>query len=667
MATLQFADTHNMVAFLSKPTKSDGFEQIVDFLNAHPIRYALTVNPTIYISCIKQFLTTALAKTINGEAQLHAKVDDKKIIVIESSIKRDLRLADEEGIDCLPNCTIFKQIAMMGKPTRNDTQVPQPSGPIESIADEAVHEELGERLVRDATIASCLEAEHDNEQTKTTQKKEIASQHDKIASLKRRVKKLEKRNRSRTHRLKRLYKVSLMARVESSDNEERLGEDASKQGRMINVIDVDGKITLVSVHDEVVSNDANKEMFDVDVLGCEEVFVAGQNENVVEEVVNAAQVSTATTTVTITTKEITLAQALKALKTLKPKMKGIIFQEPEEPVKPKKKDQIRLDKEAAKKLQAEFDEEERLVREKAKKEERANIALIEEWDDIQAKIDDDHQAEEKRNKPPTKTQQRNIMCTYLKNMEGYTLKDLKLREFDSIKEMFDRAFKRVNTFEDFRTELVKEKEKRAGEKLVQEITKKQKVEDDKEKVELKQLMETIPDEEEVAIDVIPLAVKSPRIVDWKIHKEGKKSYYQIVGADEKSQMYMIFSQMLKSFDREDLEDLYKLVKSRYGSTRAVESMDYLLWSDMKIMFKPHVEDEVWKLQKGYKVLEWKLYDFCGVHSLMMQSMQIYMLVEKKHPFTPPTLSLMQEKKLIIDYESKIAYQLLKLIKKQLKN
>ncbi|GJX64744.1 hypothetical protein Tco_0299087 [Tanacetum coccineum] len=71
-------------------------------------------------------------------------------------------------------------------------------------------------------------------------------------------------------------------------------------------------------------------------------------------------------------------------------------------------------------------------------------------------------AVKKRNKPPTKAQQRKIMCTYLKNLEGYKLKDLKLKEFDSIQEMFGRAFKRVNTFEDFRTELVEGKEKRAG-------------------------------------------------------------------------------------------------------------------------------------------------------------------------------------------------------------
>ncbi|GKG10007.1 hypothetical protein Tco_0338753, partial [Tanacetum coccineum] len=128
----------------------------------------------------------------------------------------------------------------------------------------------------------------------------------------------------------------------------------------------------------------------------------GQNENIVEEVVNVAQVSTAATTITITTKEITLAQALEALKTLKPKVKGIVFQEPgkstttttissqqsqdkgkgimiEEPVKPmNKKDQISVDEEVALKLQAEFDEEERLAREKVEKEKEANIALIEE-------------------------------------------------------------------------------------------------------------------------------------------------------------------------------------------------------------------------------------------------------------------------------------------------
>ncbi|GKA17337.1 hypothetical protein Tco_0697174, partial [Tanacetum coccineum] len=114
MANLKFADTHNMVAFLSKPTESDGFEQIVDFLNEHPIKYALTVNHTIYISYIEQFWSTVKAKTINREIQLHALVDGKKIVVTECTVRRDLQLADEDGVDCLPNSTIFKQLALMG-------------------------------------------------------------------------------------------------------------------------------------------------------------------------------------------------------------------------------------------------------------------------------------------------------------------------------------------------------------------------------------------------------------------------------------------------------------------------------------------------------------------------------------------------------------------------
>ncbi|GJT14352.1 hypothetical protein Tco_0861394 [Tanacetum coccineum] len=76
-------------------------------------------------------------------------------------------------------------------------------------------------------------------------------------------------------------------------------------------------------------------------------------------------------------------------------------------------------------------------------------------------------------------------------MEGNKLYDLKLKGFDSIQEMFDRSFKRVNTFEDFRTELVEGKEKRAGTELIQENAKKQKVEDDKETTELKQCLEII--------------------------------------------------------------------------------------------------------------------------------------------------------------------------------
>ncbi|GJZ63357.1 hypothetical protein Tco_0619778 [Tanacetum coccineum] len=75
----KYIATSNCFAFLEKPTESEGFEEIVDFLNANPIKYALTVNPIIYCSCVKQFWDTVKAKTVNREVQLQALVDKKKV------------------------------------------------------------------------------------------------------------------------------------------------------------------------------------------------------------------------------------------------------------------------------------------------------------------------------------------------------------------------------------------------------------------------------------------------------------------------------------------------------------------------------------------------------------------------------------------------------------
>nr|GEV40835.1 retrovirus-related Pol polyprotein from transposon TNT 1-94 [Tanacetum cinerariifolium] len=339
--------------------------------------------------------------------------DGKKIVITESSVRRDLQLADKKGIDCLPNSTILEQLALM---------------------DEAIHKELGDRLVRATTTTSSLEAEQDSGNITKTQSKATPNEPS-----------------SQGIDLGGGPRGNIIQSDEDSiklDELMALCTNLQNKGRRIDANDADDEITLV--------NDADNEMFDVDDLGAEEVFVAEQEV-----------VSTAATTETITTKEITLAQALKALKTSKPKVKGIVFNEPSESTTTLPKQQSQ-------------DKEKRRKHFVAKR------------------------AKEKRRKPQTQAQQKKIMCTYLKNMEGYKLKDLKLKEFDKIQKMFDKAFKR------------------------------QKVEDDKETTELKLLMENILDEEEAPIDAIPLAVKSLRIVDWKIHKEGKKSYYQIVRADGKS-------------------------------------------------------------------------------------------------------------------------------------
>ncbi|GJT11198.1 hypothetical protein Tco_0858240 [Tanacetum coccineum] len=229
-------------------------------------------------------------------------------------------------------------------------------------------------------------------------------------------------------------------------------------------------------------------------------------------------------------------------------------------------------------------------------------------------------------------------------MEGWKPKDLKNKSFTNIQELFDKAMKRVNTFVDYRST-----------ELEPKSIKKQKVDEDKETAELQRLIEIVPDKEEVVIYAIPLATKPPSIVDYKIHKEEKKTNYQIIRADGSSKMYLVFSHMLKSFDSEDLETLWKLVKSKHGSTRPEEGYERVLWGDLKTLFDPHVEDQVWRNQQDYRVLDWKIYDSCGVHSLRMQHMHIHMLVEKIYPFTPATITDMLNKKLQCDHFSEMKY------------
>ncbi|GKD93109.1 hypothetical protein Tco_1372946 [Tanacetum coccineum] len=447
MTTLKFADTHSMVVFLSKHAECEGFKQIVYFLNANPIRYALTINPTIYTSCIKQFWATVKAKTLNGEVQLQALLDGKKITITESittawnefssTMASQLEgMATHDSIYVTPSHTkkIFRNMrrvrkgfsgretplfqtivvqdqAEMGKgtslgsgPTRQETMgVTIAQTRFENISKHFNDPLLargntlqsGEDILKlEELMALCTTLQSrviDLETTKTSQAEEIVS-------LKRRVKKLEKRNKSRTHGLKRLYRVSLSRRVESYEDEGLGEEDASKQGRIAD-IDANKDIYLVNVQ-------TDEDMFGVNDLDGDEVIVesvdvvkiAKETRSVVEEVtavtIPVSAAITTTTTAVITHVEMTLAQALAELKSAKPKAdkdKGKGKMVEQEPVKKmSKKDLLRLDEELAFKLQAE-EEEERLASEKAQQVEEANIA----WDEVQAKIEAAYQLDQR--------------------------------------------------------------------------------------------------------------------------------------------------------------------------------------------------------------------------------------------------------------------------------
>ncbi|GJS24819.1 putative ribonuclease H-like domain-containing protein [Tanacetum coccineum] len=343
------------------------------------------------------------------------------------------------------------------------------------------------------------------------------------------------------------------------------------------------EVTLVNETQEM--NDDNL-MFDTGVLEEQEV----EFEKVVKEpVIKTAKPKPVTTAVTTVT-------------SVRPKAKGIIFHDQEEqvpasiktfsslqsqlpqvkdkgkvkmvePEKPlKKKDQIALDEEMARNLkaqmQAELIEEEMLARQK---EEEANIVLIESWDNTQAMMEADFElaqrlqaeeqgeitikersrlfielmnrrkkhfaklrAEEIRRNLPTKAQKRNQMSTYLKNMAGFKHSQLKSKSYDEIQKLFDKEMKRVNTFVDMNSEVVKGDEHVEAEK-----------DDDLEEEEMKKHMEIVQDEEEIAIDAIPLATKPLMIVEYKIVKEGQKGFYHLIRADGSSKRYSSMIRMLQ--------------------------------------------------------------------------------------------------------------------------
>ncbi|GJU55071.1 ribonuclease H-like domain-containing protein [Tanacetum coccineum] len=297
----------------------------------------------------------------------------------------------------------------------------------------------------------------------------------------------------------------------------------------------------------------------------------------------AEPITPPTTTTLIEDEDLIIAQTLIKMRSDKSKdkskEKGVASEtairptrgEPKKPMKMIGKDQIAFDDEVARRLEAQMqvepEEEERVARQR---EVEANLIS---WDNTQAMMEADYELAQKlqveeqgeltieersklfvefmnkrkkhfaklrvkeiRRKPPTKAQNRNQMCTYLRNMANYKHSQLKNKSFEEIQKLFDNEMKRVNTFVAMDTKVVEGSKsqaegskKRTRKELDEESVKRQKLEDDAEKEELK-------------------------LFDWKTHILAEdKMYYEIIRADGSTKYYKIFSAMLDDFDRQDVK------------------------------------------------------------------------------------------------------------------
>nr|GEX33220.1 hypothetical protein [Tanacetum cinerariifolium] len=479
--------------------------------------------------------------------------------------RSDLCFDDAEGTACLLNEAIFKGLARMGAKTTawNEFSSTMASAII-CLADNqkfnfSKHKEMyvisshtkkifanmrriGEDFSGMVFYTSLQEHVLELQEAKDAQAKEIAA-------LKKKVSKLNKWRKSRSGGLRRLKKFELVRRVKSSM--EKDGLDDETHGR---------------------TND--DEMFGVNDLAREEV---------VEETTTDIKDS-ATPTTNVTEDEITMAQALAALKSVKPK---VVVQEQE---------MSTTILAAATKVTTVVPTLRSKEREREEFSEVQKARLLVELIEKRKKHFAALRTQEKRNKPPTKTQMKSKMSTYLRHMGGYKQSHLKRRSFDEIKELFEREMRIVNDFVTMDLEV---------DENVEPV-----VDDSKE---LRKRIEIVPDDgDEVLIEATPISSRSPTIIDYKIHKEGKKTCFKIIRADDNSQVYQTFEKMFKNFNREDLDVL-----------------------TLKTMFEHHVKDTIWKYQQGLAKSRFRI----DSESLNKVSILVVLDLSKQRSFCDPMESL----------------------------
>ncbi|GJX12385.1 hypothetical protein Tco_0204143 [Tanacetum coccineum] len=310
----------------------------------------------------------------------------------------------------------------------------------------------------------------------------------------------------------------------------------------------------------------------------------------------------------------------------------------------------------------------------------------------------EERAKAKRNKPMTQSQLRIYMSNYLKNQGTWKLSQLKKLKFEEIKEEFDKLVQQIDTFVPINLEATKAKLKRYGEELQTKTSKKQRF-DDKDVPAIGEKVAEVKEEEPVkrtgkrkkqkarkginvdksaqedsetdkeesveAMNPTPLTTKSDSVVNWKIFQQGQRSIYQIMRANGADTVYMSFGAMVKDFTREDLIELYRLVMQKYGTNRPEDAYDRVLWSDLRTMFDPPLnEDAIWSLPLQQKMVSWRYYDKCEVHCLTLEACTIYMLADRKYPLSKEACQVMLKMKLLDGKMNEVCYKLLKMIEKQ---
>nr|GEZ76645.1 hypothetical protein [Tanacetum cinerariifolium] len=601
--SLTFAETYNMVAYLSKYDASEGFNQIIDLLNGIPIKYALTVNPNIYVSCIKQFWTTVAVKQ-GDDSAAHGEVPT---VTKEQSILSPTppTLPPQPPQD-IPSTSQLQQTPPQSPQVQLPSPQPQQAADFPmSLIQEAM----------DACVSLTRRVEH-LEYDKVAQALEITK-------LKRRVKKLEKSNKVRVLEFRRLQKVGTSQRVEIFYD--IVMDDESNQGRMIAKMDQDDAVVLKDdkeIEDAIkVVEEAKEEK--TEPAEVQEVVDVVTTAKLITKVVTASSEIVTAASAIITTAEARVYVATTATLTTAPvrvvvapsrRRKGVVIRDPEEesttstiiPVETKSKDKgksilVEEPKPLKKKQQIEMDEQ-------YARELHAKLNKDIDWDKaidhVKRKAKEDsvvkrYQAMKK--KPQTKAQARKNMMMYLKNVDGFKMDYFKGMSFYDICPIFEAKFNSNVAFLLKIKEQIEEDENRALEKInetpVERAAKRRKL--DEEVKDLKRHLQIVPNEDDDVYTEATLLARKVLVVDYEIIEINNKPYYKIIRADGTHQLYISFLTLLRNFDRENLEALWSLVKERFSTAKPKNFSDDFLQTTLGAKFEtPDTHAQIWKNQRS---------------------------------------------------------------------
>nr|GEZ03418.1 hypothetical protein [Tanacetum cinerariifolium] len=244
-------------------------------------------------------------------------------------------------------------------------------------------------------------------------------------------------------------------------------------------------------------------------------------------------------------------------------------------------------------------------------------------------------------KPWTKKQNKDFYMAVIRSNLDWNVK-----EFKGSKEEAER-YKRKG----IRFDQESSKKLKLSEEVIKDVKSTEEIPEEK----MKEMMQLVPIEE---VYVQDLQIKHP-IIDWKVHTEEQRSYWKIIRLGGSSVCYQFFIDLLKQLDREDLNQLWALVKEYLSIRPATSDKEMELWVKLKRLYEPDPEDQLWTQTQNFMHahVEWKLYDLCGVHQVTAKDKDIFILVEKDYPLRKGLAIVIISYKLQVETYSRMANEL----------